>query len=602
MNSNPIFPSLPHMLFESFTVYEDRDAFRYRFGGRVIRVSYQEFGETVRHFAHGLAALDIEPGTHVGILSENRVEWIAADLALMVLGCVVVPVHPNLAPPQVAQILNDADVKILFVSNRYYFEQVMSIEKQVPSLKRIFSFDPIKAGPESPTIFERIIRLGEKHRASRPGFIDRCLKKLKPETVCSIVYTSGTTGTPKGARLHHRGFVLNVVRSEAAFRLSPEDVFLSYLPLSHLYERLAGHWCPLYRGATIFYGRSPETLVEDLRMARPTVLVGVPRMYESIMIRAATRMETGRLSSRLLLEWGLDIGNRHLQSGASVASEWVRFQHMLADHLVYRRFRKSLGGRLRHPISGGAPLTSDVRRFFRIMGLPIVEGYGMTETHLIVTLSPRKATPEGSCGKAVPGVELRIAPDKEILVRSDMLMEGYHGLPEETAKAIDKDGWLHTGDLGRLNDQGYLTLTGRKDDLLVLSGGELIPPAHLETKHRMSPWISDICLVGHGRPWLGALIVPDMDRVVNWCRKRNMPVDDTDLLYTDEALRRRIDRELKRAGRDLSAFEQIQDFILVPGPFTIAGGELTPTLKKRRHVLEKRFAGEISRLYASDPQ
>ncbi len=602
MESSPIFPSLPHMILESVALYENRDAFRYRFGGRLIRISYHEFGETIRHLVHGLAALDMEPGTHVGILSENRVEWTATDLALMILGCVVVPIHPNLAPPQVAQIINDAGVEVLFVSNRYYFEQVMSIRERVPSLRRIFSFDPIKAGPESPTIFDRLQRLGEKHRASRPGFIDRCLKKLTPDTVCSIVYTSGTTGAPKGACLHHRGFVLDVVRAEAAFRLSPDDVFLSYLPLSHLYERLAGHWCPLYRGATIFYARSPETLVADLRLARPTVLVGVPRMYESIMIRAATRMETGRLSSRLLLEWGLDIGNRRMQTGASVASEWVRFQHLLADRLVYRRFRKSLGGRLRYPISGGAPLTPDVRRFFRIMGLPIIEGYGLTETHLIVAVSPRKEVPEGSCGKALPGVEICIADDGEVLIRSDMLMKGYHGLPEETQKAIDKSGWLHTGDLGEIDEEGYLSLTGRKDDILVLSGGELVPPAPLETKHRMSPWISDICLVGHGRPWLGALVVPEMERVVAWCRKRDIPTEDPDFLLNHEMVRKRMKQELKRGGRDLADFEQIHQFALVPGPFTIAGGELTPTLKKRRHVLEKRFARQIAEMYASEAQ
>lgn len=596
LKNRPMFQSIPHMLFESVTAYAERDAFRYRYGGRTIRVSYTQFGETLQHLTHGLATLDIRPGTRIGILSENRVEWVVADLAAMILGCIVVPIHTNITPVQVADLIEDAGVEVLFVSNRYYFEQIMSVKDRLTTLNRILSFDPIKAGSESPTTFERLVKLGEKHQASRPGMIKRLLDAVNPDEACSIVYTSGTSGQPKGVCLHHRGFVNNTVRSEAAIRLSTDDVFLSYLPLSFLYERLAGHWCALYRGCTIYYGRAPETLQEDLRMAKPTVLVGVPRMYEEIMFRASNRMRTGRLMSRLLLQWGLDIGRRYRKRHRHLTG-WVRFQYGLADWFVYRTFRQRLGGRLRLLISGGAPLSADVDRFFRIMGLPIMEGYGLTETHLVVAVSSRNRELGGGCGKPIPGVEVKVTRDGEILVRSDTIMLGYRNQPDETEKVMLPGGWFRTGDLGHIDEEGLLHVTDRIHDMILTSGGELIAPSPIENRIRRDGFIDDILLVGNGRPFLTALIIANRNAMKSWGEKHEMDMTDEGMFLTSPEVNRFLMKRINRRQSQLAEFEKVQQITVVTSPFTVESGELTPTYKKRRSVLEERYWPLIEAMY-----
>ena len=593
-----MFKSIVHLLFNTIDQYGKKDALRYREGEKVASVSYEELGERVINLAHGMAALGIKEGDKIAILSNNRPEWPITDFASFALKAVVVPIYQTLPPNQIEYILNDAKVRVIFVENEIQLKKIEEIKKNIPTLEYIIIFDPLKTKKKGIETFSSLLVNGEKHRHDHKDFFKKSIDRIKSEEICSLVYTSGTTGNPKGVMLHHKGFVEDIINAEAVLNIYPDDVFLSFLPLSHLYERLAGHWTPMYRGATIHYARGIDTVIEDIAEAHPTIMVSVPRLYEKVASAVQDQVEHGPAVKRNLFYWAIGTGlEYHEKRIEGTAGKWLEKRYQFADKVVFSKIKKKLGGNFRCPIAGGAPLSVDTLKFFEAIGLRIVEGYGMTETHLIITLTPPGKTKYGSCGKPIGGLELKIAEDGEVLIKGNILMAGYYNQPEITAETIDKDGWLHTGDIGYLDEDNYLFLTDRKKNIIVTSGGKNVAPAPIEHKLKTSKYIDEVCLVGNQRKFISALIIPNYELLKKWAKENDLKSESNEELVKSKEILDFMMDEVNSKQEEFARYETVKKITLLPVPFSIDEGELTPSLKIKRNVVEKKYKILIDRMY-----
>jgi long-chain acyl-CoA synthetase len=590
--------SIVHLVMSSAARHANTTALMCPAGDDYARITYREMMERIRDVAHGLASAGITSGDRVGILSYNRPEWPISDLAVLALRGITVPVYHTLPPGQVAYILRDSGAVAVMVENEEQLGKIIEIREQCPALRMLVSFDSVDDSHSDTLHWADLLKRGRAHREEHRDFFDRSVESIEPGDLCSLVYTSGTTGQPKGVMLTQRGFVHDVTSSESVFGLREDDVFLSFLPLSHLYERVAGHWCPLYRGCTIVYARGIATVIDDLERARPTVMVSVPRLYEKIVAAVMERVEAGPRLKKRLFDWALRTGRRyHERSRVGRAGPLIAARYRAADRLVFRAIRKKLGGRFRFPIAGGAPLSSETLRFYEALGLNVVEGYGMTEAHLVVTLTPPGHSRYGSCGQPIPGVELRIAEDGEILVRGNTVMSGYYRKDELTREAIDAEGWLHTGDIGHIDADGYLYITDRKKNLLVTAGGKNVAPAPIENSLKTSRFIEDVCLIGDRRKFVSALVVPDFERLTRWARERGLPTADPRELARHSEVQDLFMEEIESRQKEFARYEQVKKCLVLEEPLSVEKGELTPSLKIRRSVVEKRFQDRIDDLY-----
>lgn len=590
--------SIVHLVLSSAERHPDKPALMRPENDGYVAITYKEMAERVRDVTHGLAAAGISPGDRVGILSYNRPEWTIGDLGVLALRGVTVPLYHTLPPGQIAYILKDSGAVAVMVEGEEQLEKITEIREQCPALRTVISFEGVGDSHPDTVPWESLLENGRTHREMNREFFDRSIESIDPDGLCSLVYTSGTTGQPKGVMLHQRGFVHDVRSCESVFGLREDDVFLSFLPLSHLYERVAGHWCPLYRGCTIVYARSIGTVIEDLERARPTVMVSVPRLYEKIACAVMDKVESGPRIKKRLFDWALRSGRiYHDRKRERRAGALATARYRAADRLVFRPIRRKLGGRFRFPIAGGAPLSSETLKFFEAMGLNVIEGYGMTEAHLVVTLTPPGHSRYGSCGRPIPGVELRIADDGEILVRGDTVMAGYYGKSDLTQESVDTDGWLHTGDIGRIDEDGYLYITDRKKNLLVTAGGKNIAPAPIENSLKTSRFIEDVCLIGDRRKFVTALVIPDFECLGRWAREKGLPAEDHGALARHPEVLDLFMTEIGSRQAECARYEQVKKCLVLDEPLSVENGELTPSLKIRRSVVEKRLKDRIDELY-----
>ena len=593
-----MFQSIVHMLFNTIDYFAVKDVFRYKRDGRLRRISYNEFGGQVKNVTRGLADMGLQAGDKIAILSNNRPEWPVSDFAVFALRGRVIPIYQTLLPKQTAYILKDSETRAIFVENETQYKKIAAIKEELPGLEFIISYDEISDITIPVIYFHELIEKGKIHREKHRDFFEKSIESIDPEDVCSIVYTSGTTGNPKGVMLSHKGFLIDIINSEAVLSLYPSDVFLSFLPLSHLYERLAGHWCPIYRGGTIHYAQSIETVVEDIADARPTVMVSVPRLYEKVASAVKNQIETGPAFKRNLYYWAVGTGlEYHEKKTENKLTKELEFRHKIADKLVFQKIRNKLGGRFRCPIAGGAPLSVETLKFFEAVGMRIIEGYGMTETHLIITLTPQGKTKYGSCGKPIEGIEVKTAKDGEVLVRGETLMAGYYNNPEQTAEMIDKDGWLHTGDIGHLDKDNYLFLTDRKKNIIVTSGGKNVAPAPIEHKIKISPLIDEACLIGSGRKFISALIIPDYEALMKLANEEGLELRNNKELAENVRVHEIVLEEIDNLQHDFARYEKVKKIRILPEPFSIEKGELTPSLKIKRSVVEKEYKEIIDGIY-----
>ena len=553
----------------------------------------------VESLALGLRHLGIRPGDRVALLSENRYEWAVADLAVLGLGAVTVPIYSTLTPEQCRAILADSESRAVIVSNAVQIAKIRALRPDLPRLEFVIPMDPVPGEDPAEKSWDLICGRGALARAADPLLFRAGADLVEPDDLATIIYTSGTTGEPKGTMLSHANISANTAACLEVIDLGPSDLSLCFLPLSHVFERMAGLYTMMAAGVSTAFARSLDTVAEDAAEVRPTVITGVPRFFEKVRTRVLENARSQPLLGRWIFYWALGEGLRRARAHLAWRSHFAPLAP-LADRLVGAKVRARMGGRLRMGFSGGAALHPMVLEFFFAMGIPIIEGYGLTETSPVICLTPMERERPGSVGPPVPGAEVRIGPDGEILTRSPYVMLGYWRNEEATAEAM-RDGWFHTGDVGFLDPDGYLHITDRLKDLLVTAGGKNVAPQPIEARLKASKWITEAVLIGERRPYIVALLVANFERLESLARRNGWPfASRRELLARPEVLAI-VQRRMDRLNEPLAPFEQIKRFALLDRDLTQEGGELTPTLKVRRRVIHERHAGLIESLYASPP-
>lgn len=568
--------------------------------GRYVPVSTQEFGDMVRHFSLGLKELGFQPGDRLIILSENRPEWVVADMAVQCAGGVTVPVYTSLVPEQIAYIIEDSEAAFVVVSNAEQWKKIEAIKPRLKKVRRFITF--AAETPGDVFAFSDVVHKGQERATHNPLIFDKEALAVQPGDVASIIYTSGTTGVPKGVILTHRNFVSNVKAAVEIHYLSVEDTVLSFLPLSHVLERMI-MFTYIFRGCTIAFAESVETVADNLIEVRPTIMVSVPRVFEKFYSKVIDTVMAGSAVKRHIFFWALKVGREYgrLTLAKEPTSRSLRFRHRLANKLVFSKIVEKTGGRIRFFVSGGAPLSKDIAEFFYAMGLNIMEGYGLTETSPIIAANTFENLRFGTVGKPIPGVQVQIAADGEILSRGPNVMKGYYKKEAETREAF-AGGWFHTGDIGHFDADGFLVITDRKKDIIVTAGGKNIAPQPIENALKTSPYISNATVVGDRRRFLVALIVPNFEKLEAVARQKGIVHQGpSDLVRTDE-IQELMAAEVERATPGLAPYEKIKRFLLLDRDFEIEKEEITPTLKVKRNIIEQKYRDLIDALYKEDTE
>ena len=584
-------------------VSRERNLLNYKKDGHWRRVSSRELESEVRVVAMGLHALDVRVGDRVGILSENRVEWTLADLGVINCGALDAPIYATQSPKQVAYILNDAGVEVLFISNQAQYDRVRDALVNCPKLRVIISFDPIVATAARVMSFDDLLARGRAADAEEPGLYETIREIVTPESLATLIYTSGTTGDPKGVMLTHANLVSNTLANFQNSELKEGEVALTFLPFSHILERTTIYMY-LYAGVSVHYAESVETVARDIVEVRPHFMTSVPRLFEKVQARAMEKAEEKGERQAAIARWAVDVAKQWGKAASEGRNAGVvlNLKHKVADALVYSKLREALGGRIRALVSGGAPLAPELAWFFYGAGMPIYQGYGLTESSPVIACNTPRANRLGSVGKPIPGVRVRIAEDGEILASGPNVMRGYYNRPAETVEALETDAeglvWLRTGDVGHLDTDGYLFITDRKKDLIKTSGGKYVAPQPIENAIKRSQYVNQVVVIGDGRKFPAALIVPQMEALRSYARRQGIVVEEPELIKRQEIIDL-IEKEVESLTADLSQYEKIKAVLLLPRELTVEGGELTPTLKVKRRVVVDMNKGQIDRLYAS---
>jgi long-chain acyl-CoA synthetase len=578
-------------------------------GDRIVRTSGRELIERVRELGLGLQDLGLQPGERVALLSESRPDWLIVDFAILTSGAVTVPIYPTLATEQVAFILRDSEATMTVVSTMTQLDKVIASSPSLPSMQIVIAthLTETEASAARRHSTLRVLTLAEVaergHQMIRQGwglakaFHDKA-KNVLPQDLATIIYTSGTTSEPKGVMLTHANLAANLESVSAVFDVGVEDTALSFLPLCHGFERMVAYTY-LANGVSLIFAESIDTIGRNLRLVRPTMMTGVPRVYEKVRAKAAAAATEQGRASKVVFEWASRLAEKRgaILSEGRRLSPWLAARSALAERLVYRKIRDGLGGRLRFAFSGSAPLGEALARWFHGVGIPMLEGYGLTETSPILTVSPPGRVRIGTVGPPLPGVEIRIADDGEILARGPNVMQGYYNRPEDTSAAF-KDGWFQTGDIGQLDSHGYLKITDRKKEVLVTSGGKKIAPQPIESELRSHPLVAEAVLLGDKRHFPAVLIVPDFAALASRLGTAR-PANELAALALLERpdVRAMYSEAVEAVNGKLAQFERIKRFHLLARELTQEAGELTPTLKVKRRVIEANYAGEIETLY-----
>ncbi len=580
-----------------------RDLLHYKKDGAWRHVSSRELESQVRTMAMGLYALDVRAGDRVGILSENRIEWTIADLAALNCGAADAPIYSTQSPKQVTYILNDAAVEVLFISNQAQYDRLRDALNNCPHLRVIISFDSVNAPPGKVMSLNDLMNWGRAADEAEPNLYETLQNGVSPESLATLIYTSGTTGDPKGVMLTHTNLVSNALANFRNSDLTESEIALTFLPFSHILERTTVYMY-LHAGVSIYYAQSVDTVARDMQEVRPHFMTSVPRLFEKIHARAMEKAEESGKAKAVIARWAADVAKRWAQAsdegkGAGVA---LAVKHKIADALVYSKLREALGGRVRALVSGGAPLAPDLARFFYGAGLPIYQGYGLTESSPVISCNTPRANRLGSVGKPIPSVSVRIAEDGEILASGPSIMQGYYNRPGETEDALETDAegrvWLRTGDIGHLDADGYLFITDRKKDLIKTSGGKYIAPQPIENAIKQCRYVNQVVVIGDGRKFPAALIVPQMDALRAYARLQGIAAGDAELIQRQEIISL-IESEVDKRTNELSRFEKIKAVLLLPREMTVESGELTPTLKVKRRVVVEKYKEQIDQLYAA---
>lgn len=590
--------TLPGLFLESVRRFDRPDAFWRKRAGAWEQISGRQALRDVACFAAGLRNLGVQPGDRIVLLAENRYEWVLADLAILGLGAISVPIYPTLTAEQCARILQDSGARFGIVSTTHQLAKLRWAAANLPDFAASVHMDSVEAAGRSDRSFEAVREWGANQPEKSVAAYEGSVAGLVPEALATVIYTSGTTGEPRGAMLSHANIAFNVRTALPLVDIGPKDRSLSFLPLCHIFARTADLYGMLAYGVAIAFAESIDTVARDLNEVCPTVLFGVPRFYEKGHARV---LEVGRSLAgprRQLFDWGLANGRRRARAffERKPLGGLAAVQAALADRLVLRKIRERFGGRLRLCISGGARLAPETQEFFFAIGIPLREGYGLTETSPVICLTPAAPVKPGSVGPAIPGVDLRIGEEGEILTRGPHVMMGYWNNEEATRSAI-RDGWFHTGDIGHIDQDGYLFITDRLKELLVTAGGKKVAPVPIEARLKKSPWVSEAVLLGDRRPFVSALLVPDFAALEVEAKRHGWDAADRAGLVARPEMRAHFDQLIDLVNRGLARFEQIKRYDVLDRDLSAEAGEMTPTLKLRRRVIAENFHDRIAALY-----
>ena len=584
-------------------------------------ITWSEFAEMVHALAGYLHSRGVRPGDRVAILAENRPEWAITDLATQILGAVNVSLYTSLPADQVKYIVKDSGSKMLIVSTTLQQRKAVEIFGDCPKLDGVISMAEGEAsGPDYLVPWEQALGKGREYWRKHEPELRKLSTAVKPDDLCALIYTSGTTGLPKGVMLTHENFCSNAKSALTQVPFGPDDHHLSFLPLCHSFERTAGYTAVLACGALITYAESIDAVSKNLQEVSPTVMISVPRLFERIYNLITKSVEEGSPTKQKIFHWAVETGGkvaRRRAQGKKI-SPMLRGQRAVAHKLVFKKLHDKLGGNLRFAVSGGAALPKKIGEFFQAAGVTIIEGYGLTETAPVLTINPINDPRYGTVGHVIPGVEIAIqrlsdnriigqlsgedypssltTEEGEIICRGPNIMKGYWNAPEATKEAIDSNGWYHTGDVGRFDD-GYVVITDRIKHMIVSAGGKNIYPGPIEDRFKTVSWIDQILVVGEGREFLVALVVPDAEALGAFAREQSLDASNPEALLREEMVQELFEREFRSYSRTAAAHEKIRDFRLIPEPFTIDNGLLTPTMKPKRRLIEQKYADMVDEMY-----
>ena len=573
--------TIPEIFFQTAEKFSQKPALLTKESGVYFSYTFEQVAKKVKIFSQGLLELGIQKGEKVAILSENRPEWAIADLGIMSIGAITVPLHTTFNPKAICNVLNHSEAKAVVVASADLLLKILFFQKELPFLEKIIYIEQLNNDLRK--VSDKKI-LNWDDLVVQAEFKDFVPKNLNSEETCTIIYTSGTTGNPKGVMLSHRNLLENIEAVKRAVPIKTSDLFLSFLPLSHVLERLAGYYVPLLTGASIAYAENIKKLPQNLKETKPTILISVPRIFEKFYDVIQDKVSSSSIFKQNLFHWAL----RRKNSG---------FSYWLADYLIFKKIRNQLGGRLRLTVSGGASLNKKIAKFFLKIGILILEGYGLTETSPVISVNQENDFKFGTVGKVLDNIKVKISSEKEILMQGPSLMKGYYKDPIETQKAMDKDNWFQTGDLGFIDQEGFLTVIGRKKEMLVTSGGKNIWPEVIEKEINHDPYVSQSMVVGQGRKFISALVVPDWEEVRKFLKAKNLLVKDPEELVKSPEVLDLFRERIELINKNFSHFEDIVRFKLIVDEFSQEREELTPTLKLRRQVIEKHYQQTIEEMY-----
>jgi long-chain acyl-CoA synthetase len=600
---DPMPQTLVELLKHAVAARPERELLKFKQGKQWKGITGRQLIERVRRVALGLYHVGIRRGDRVAMLAESGPLWTICDYAILSNGAANVPIYPTQPVQQVEYILRESEPKLLFISTARQFERVGQALRKFPDL-RIVPFQPGVDG-ETTIPLANVEEHGALVAGDRPELYDVISSDVEPDDLASIIYTSGTTGEPKGVMLTHSNIVFNAVCGGAYLGIEPDNVMLSYLPLSHIFERMVLYLC-LHYGVQINYAGGIETVASDLREVKPTLMSTVPRLIEKVYARMQkSAADAGGLKLKSF-RWALGVARRaapYLVTGSQLPP-LIELQREIADRLVFSKLREAVGGRILRMVSGGAALSPEIAAVFNGAGIPVLQGYGLTETSPVIAVNTLERHRLGAVGAPLPGIEVRIAEDGEILTRGPHVFKGYFNKSDETAETFvdDPDGsWFKTGDIGYLDADGFLFITDRKKDLIKTSAGKYVAPQVIEGLINQSEFIEQAVVLGDKRKFVCALIVPEFEALTAWARSQNIDSADRTRLIADRRVVDMIRTEVNRLTRDLADYERVKRVALIGSEFTIDGGELTPTLKVRRRIVEQKYADLIESLYSGGP-
>ncbi len=600
LKANKTIAELYTFLTEEFGKNMTRPVMMRKVDGVYKGISYTEFKEETDNFAYGLTALGVKKGDKIAIIAENRPEWVYSDMGILALGGVDVPMYPSLTASSIEFILNNSESRGVIVSNKLQLNKVLKNRESLRHLNFIIVMNEKDIQPDVQSLytFKDVQDMGKIYRNNHPGYLKETKKNVHEDDLCTIIYTSGTTGEPKGVMLTHKNILSNVNSALESFPISQDDIFLSFLPLCHIFERMAGYYTGFSSGGMICYAESIETVAQNFIETRPTILTTVPRLFERMYSKIIKNVESQSVTKQRIFNWAIYIGKQAAKERKKGSlSPVLAAKFKVADKLVLHKLRERTGGKLRFFISGGAALAPDLGEFFEAAGIKIVEGYGLTESSPVIVANRVDDYKFGTVGKVFPGVEIKLAPDGEILARGPNIMQGYYKNKRETDEVL-KNGWLHTGDIGAFDTDGFLRITDRKKHLFKTTAGKYIAPTPIENLFLSSKYIDQFVLIGDRRMFLSALIVPDFEAVKEYADSHKIKYSTIEELSDIKEIRELMEKEMSKIQKNLANYERVRRFTLLEKPFSLETGEITPSLKIKRKVVEEKYSDRIEQMYA----